>query len=59
MGAILQNVHGCEVQIENSNTQNNIKIITLLALSQKVFKVNINFKKSRFPLTLMLMSLKK
>ena len=44
MGAILQNVHGCEMQIENSNIQYDIKIITLLVLNQKVFKVNINLK---------------
>ena len=43
-----------EKQIENSNIQLNIKIITLLVLKENVFKVDINCQISRFLLTLTL-----
>ena len=48
-----------EKQIENSNIQLNIKIITLLVLKENAFKVEVNFQISRFPLTLTLTSSKK
>ena len=48
-----------EKQIENSNIQLNIKIITFLVLKENSFKVDVNFQISRFPLTLTLTSPKK
>ena len=48
-----------EKQIENSNIQLNIKLITLLVLKENPFKVDVNFQISRFPLTLTLTSPKK
>ena len=39
-------------QIENSNIQLNIKMITLLVLKENAFKVEVNFQISRFQLTL-------
>ena len=45
-----------EKQIENSNIQLNIKIITVLVLKENEFKVDVNFQISRFPLTLTLTS---
>ena len=58
MGAFLQ-TNTDEKQIENSNIQLNIKIITLLVLKENAFKVGVNFQISRFPLTLTLTSPKK
>ena len=58
MGAFLQN-YTDEKQIENSNIQLNIKIITLLVLKENAFKVDVHFQISRFPLTLTLTSPKK
>ena len=58
MGAFLQ-TYADERQIENSNIQLNIKIITLLVLKENAFKVDVNFQISRFPMTLTLMSPKK
>ena len=48
-----------EKQIENSNIQLNIKIITLLVLNENAFKVDVSFQISRFSLTLTLTSPKK
>ena len=45
-----------EKQIENSNIQLNIEIITLLVLKENAFKVDVNFQISRFPMTLTLTS---
>ena len=48
-----------EKQIENSNIQLNIKIITLSVLKENAFKVDEIFQISQFPLTLTLTSPKK
>ena len=58
MGAFLQ-TYTDEKQIENSNIQLTIKIITLLVLKENAFKVDVNFQISLFPLTMMLTPQKK
>ena len=58
MGAFLQTYRD-EKQIENSNIQLNIKILTILVIKENAFKVGVNFHISRFPLTLTLTSPKK
>ena len=39
-----------EKQIENSNIQLNIKIITLLVLKENAFKVDVNFSNITIPI---------
>ena len=56
-GAFLQ-TYTDEKQIENSNIQLDMKIITPLVLKENAFKVDVNFQISRFPLTLTLTSSK-
>ena len=47
-----------EKQIENSNIQLNINMVTPLVLKYNAFKESVNFQKLYFPLTLMLTSSK-
>ena len=55
-GCIFTKLTRMKKQIENSNIQSNIKIITLLVLKENAFKVDVNFQISRFPSTLTLTS---